>query len=217
MVVPRMPYENFAEYLEEKYENYFQGLYYQVPNIELEKGLVRVSNDMKLSYMFYVEETFGRLELYLDHLDMDLSKYCNDSSMDEMEVEQQGASSQYPQKIDNGKEKVSQDETEGIEARTTSTTDKGKEKVSQDETKGVEARISTIDKGKEKVSQDETKGVQSMASTVYSDCDSEFDSEYDSDKPVDYLTPGEEELIKLRNMMKANRKAKAKAKGNSVS
>ncbi|GKF10391.1 hypothetical protein Tco_0048317, partial [Tanacetum coccineum] len=163
MVVPRMPYENFAEYLEEKYENYFQ-------------------------------ETFGRFELYLDHLDIDLSKYCNDSSMDEMEVEQQGASSQYPQKIDNGKEKVSQDET-----------------------KGVEARISTIDKGKKKVSQDETKGVQSMASTVYSDCDSEFDSEYDSDKPVDYLTPGEEELIKLRNMMKANRKAKAKAKGNSVS
>ncbi|GKB94177.1 hypothetical protein Tco_0980314 [Tanacetum coccineum] len=114
MSVPRMPYEKFAEYLEEKYGNYFQGLYYQVPNIELERGLVRVSNDRELSYMFDVEETFGPPK----------RRYCSELSMDEMvdwaemEVEQQGGSSQHPQKIDKGKEKVSQDETEGVEART---------------------------------------------------------------------------------------------------
>ncbi|GJV52964.1 hypothetical protein Tco_1448705 [Tanacetum coccineum] len=206
MSVLRMPYEPFAKFLEEKCENYFQGLYYQVPNIELEMGLVRVSNDRELSYMFDIEETFGRFELYLDHLDIDLSKYlsqaittemdacvlkttcppkkryCNDFSMDEMvdwaemEVEQQGGSSQHLQKIDKGKEKVSQDETKGVEART-STTNKGKEKVSQDETEGVEARTSTVD------------------SDYDSEFDSDDDSEYDSDKSVDYLSPGEEELI----------------------
>ncbi|GKB94178.1 hypothetical protein Tco_0980315, partial [Tanacetum coccineum] len=130
--------------------------------------------------MFDVEETFGMLELYLDHLDMNLSeyisqvitpemdacvskimgppkkKYCNDFSMDEivdwaeMEVEQQGGSSQHLQKIDNGKEKVSQDEIGGVKART---------------------------------------------STV----DSKFDSEYDSDKSVDCLSPNEEELIEHVN------------------
>ncbi|GKE00065.1 hypothetical protein Tco_1388048 [Tanacetum coccineum] len=123
MSVLRMAYEPFAKFLEEKCENYFQGLYYQVPNIELEMGLVRVSNDRELSYMFDVEETFGRFELYLDHLDIDLSeylsqaittemdacvlkticppkkRYCNDFSMDEMvdwaemEVEQQARTS----------------------------------------------------------------------------------------------------------------------------
>nr|GEY63742.1 pentatricopeptide repeat-containing protein [Tanacetum cinerariifolium] len=98
---------------------------------------------------------------------------------------------------------------------------KGKEKVSQDEKKGVEARTNIIDKGKKKVSQDETEGVEARTSTVDSDYDSEFDivddSEYDSDKSVDYLSPGEEQLIELKNKMKANREAKAKAKGNSVS
>ncbi|GKC33386.1 hypothetical protein Tco_1040680 [Tanacetum coccineum] len=171
-----------------------------LPNIELEKGLVRVSNDRELYYMFDAKETFGRLELYLDHLDMDLLEYLSQAittQMDayaEMEVEQHGGSSQHPQKID-----------------------KGKENVSQNETKSVKARTITINKGKKKVSQDETEGVKARASTVDSDYDSEFDSEYDSDKSVDYLSTGEEELIELRNRMKANREAKAKAKGNSVS
>ncbi|GKB91351.1 hypothetical protein Tco_0963623 [Tanacetum coccineum] len=93
-------------------------------------------------------------------------RYCNKFFMDEMvdwaamEVEEQGGSSQHLQKIDKGKEMVSQDKTEGVKART-----------------------STIDKGKE--------------------------------KSIDYLSPGEEELIKLRNRKKANREAKAKGKGNS--
>ncbi|GJY64102.1 multidrug resistance-associated protein 5 [Tanacetum coccineum] len=114
----------------------------------------------------------------------------------EMEVEQQGGSSQHPQQTNKGKENVSQDETEGVEART-STTDKGKEKVSQDETKGVVARTSTID------------------SDYDSEFDSDDDSEYDSDKSIDYLSLGEEELIKLRNRMKANKEAKSKAKGET--
>ncbi|GJW56959.1 multidrug resistance-associated protein 5 [Tanacetum coccineum] len=171
-----MAYEPFAEFFEEKCENYFQGLYNQVPNVELEKELVRVSNDRELSYMFDIEETFGRLELYLNRLHMDLSKYLSQANTIEMDA------------------RVSK--TICLSKKKSSTTNKGKEKVSQDEIEGVEARTSTVD----------------------SDYDSEFDNdddnEYDSDNLIDYLSLGEEELIELRNMMKANREAKAK--GNFV-
>ncbi|GKE29757.1 hypothetical protein Tco_1445141 [Tanacetum coccineum] len=94
MSVPRMPYEEFAEYLEEKYENYFQVI---TPEMDA-----------------CVSKTIGPPK----------KRYCNDFSMDEivdwaeMEVEQQGGSSQHLQKIDNDKEKVSQDEIGGVKART---------------------------------------------------------------------------------------------------
>ncbi|GJU37411.1 multidrug resistance-associated protein 5 [Tanacetum coccineum] len=104
-------------------------------------------------------------------------------------------------KIDKGVE-ARTSTTKGVEART-STTDKGKENVSQDATEVVEARISTVDKDYD--------------SDYESKFDSDDDSDYHSDKLVDYLSPGEEELIKLRNKMKANREEKAKAKGNPVS
>ncbi|GJX30589.1 peroxidase 20 [Tanacetum coccineum] len=86
IVVPRMPYEQLAEFLEEKYGCYFQGLYYQVPSQDLERGLVRVSDDRSTSYMFDVEETFGRLTLYLDHLDMNLSEYLSQAITYDMDT-----------------------------------------------------------------------------------------------------------------------------------
>ncbi|GJR31117.1 multidrug resistance-associated protein 5 [Tanacetum coccineum] len=73
-----------AEFLEEKCGCYFQGLYYQVPSQDFERGLVRVSDDMSTSYMFDVEETFGRLTLYLDHLDMNLSEYLSQAIQKEI-------------------------------------------------------------------------------------------------------------------------------------
>ncbi|GKC59702.1 hypothetical protein Tco_1087300 [Tanacetum coccineum] len=65
---------------------------------------------------------------------------------------------------------------------------------------------SNIDKGK-----DETEGVDSDYDSEF---DSDDDSDYHSDKSIDYLSHGEEELIELKNRMKPNREAKAKAKGN---
>ncbi|GKE47734.1 hypothetical protein Tco_1478992 [Tanacetum coccineum] len=219
IVVPRMPCEQLAEFLEEKCGCYFQGLYYQVPSQDLERGLVRVSDDRSTSYMFDVEETFGRLTIYLDHLDMNLSeylsqaitydmdacvykkigppkkRYCNDFSVDEM--------------VDWAEMEV---ETEGVEART-STTDGVEARNST--THGVKARTSTKDKGKEKVSEDASDVVETRRCTVEVDSETEYesddDSDYQSDKSVDYLSPGEDELIELRNRMKANRKVKAKA------
>nr|GEU48036.1 damaged DNA binding 2 [Tanacetum cinerariifolium] len=205
-------YPMVAQFLEEKCGCYFQGLYYQVPNQDLERALVRVSDDRSVSYMFDVEETFGRLNLYLDHLDMNLSeylsqaitidmeasvykkiwplkkRYCNDFSVNEM--------------VDWAEMEV---ETEGVEARTSTT-------------EGVEARTSTTDKGKQKVSEDATEVVETRRCTIENDSEAEYESDDDSDcqsdRSVDYFSPGEEELIELRNRMKANRQAKAKAKDN---
>ncbi|GKC22038.1 hypothetical protein Tco_1024188 [Tanacetum coccineum] len=189
MAVRMMPYEEFAVCLEEKCGCYFQ-------------------------------EISGRLNLYLDHLDMNLSeylsqaitydmdacisktishpkkRYCNDFSLDEM--------------VDWAEMEV--DATYGVEART-STTD-------VDATDGVNATddIDAADNGKEKVSQDATEVVQTRRSTVENDSETEYDSDDDSDyQLVDYLSPGEEELIELRNRIKANREANAKVQDNLVS
>nr|GEX51023.1 damaged DNA binding 2 [Tanacetum cinerariifolium] len=83
--------------------------------------------------------------------------------------------------------------TKGVEAKT-STTEGVKAKNSTIE--GVEPRNST------------TEGVEDRTRTK----DMEKKSDYQSDKSVDYLSPGEDELSKLRNRMKANRNKKAKAK-----
>ncbi|GKB76765.1 multidrug resistance-associated protein 5 [Tanacetum coccineum] len=156
MAVRWMPYEEFAVYLEEK----------------------------SLSYMFDVEETFGRLNLYLDHLDMNLSEYLSQAITYDMDA-------CVSKKI--GPPKKRDDATDGVDA-----TDKGKEKVSQDATEVVETRRSTVEIDSE---------------TEY---DSDDDSDYQLDNSVDYLSPDKEELIKLRNRIKANREAKAKAKDNPV-
>ncbi|GKD14370.1 hypothetical protein Tco_1198777, partial [Tanacetum coccineum] len=63
---------------------------------------------------------------------------------------------------------------------------------------------SNIDKDK-----DATEGVDSDYDSEF---DSDDDSDYHSDKSIDYLSHGEEELIELKNRIKANREAKAKAK-----
>ncbi|GJZ40930.1 hypothetical protein Tco_0587816 [Tanacetum coccineum] len=155
IAVPRMPYEQLAEFLAEK----------------------------STSYMFDVEETFGRLTLYLDHLDMNFSEYLSQAITYDMD-----ADACVYKKIGPPKKRTST--TDGVEARNSTT-------------QGVEARTTTKDKGKEKVL------LKFDFETKY---ESDDDSDYQSDKLVDYLSPGENELIKLRNRMKANRKAKAKAK-----
>ncbi|GJR49535.1 hypothetical protein Tco_1400056 [Tanacetum coccineum] len=168
MVVRMMPYEEFVVYLEEKCGCYFQGLYYQVPNHDLERGLVKVSDDRSLSYMFDVEETFGRLNLYLDHLDMDLSEYLSQAITNEIDAcvfKKIIPPKKSTRNIDKGI-----DATDCVEART-STTDKGKEKVSKDATEVVETRRNIIEIDSE---------------TKY---DSDDDSDYQSDKSVDYLSP----------------------------
>ncbi|GJX14344.1 hypothetical protein Tco_0206102 [Tanacetum coccineum] len=170
--------------------------------------------------MFNVEETFGRLTLYLDHLDMNLSEYLSQAityDMDDLVSKKIGPPKRryyndflVDEMVDWAEMEV---ETEGVEART-STTESVEARNST--TKGVEARTSTKDKGKEKVSEDASDVVETRRCTVEVDSETKYesddDSDYQSDKSVDYLSPGKDELIELRNRMKANRKAKAKAK-----
>nr|GEW87690.1 hypothetical protein [Tanacetum cinerariifolium] len=156
MVVRRMPYEQFVEYLEEKCENYFQ-------DMDLLEYLSQaITNEMDTCVFKKICPPKKR--------------YFNDFFMDEM---------------------VDWIKIEAVEART-STTDKGKEKVSEDATEVVEARRSIVDRG--------------FNSDYESEFDSDDDSDYHSDKSVDCLSLGQEDLIELRNRMKVNREAKAKAK-----
>nr|GEW65028.1 pentatricopeptide repeat-containing protein [Tanacetum cinerariifolium] len=144
-----------------------------------------------------LEEKDNSLNLYLDHLDMDLleylsqaitnemdacvfkkisppkKSYCNEFSMDEM--------------VDWAEMEVKNSEDVETNTRNIDT--------GIDATDCVEARTSTTDKGKR----------------------SDDDSDYQSDMSVDYLSLDEEELIELRNMIKANREANAQAKDNPVS
>nr|GEV04770.1 zinc finger, CCHC-type [Tanacetum cinerariifolium] len=133
-------------------------------------------------------------------------RYCSDFSFDEMvdwaemEVETEGvkANTSTTEGV-----KANNSITEGVEARTSTT--KGVE-ARNSTTEGVEARTSTLE-GVEARNKTKDNGKEK----------SNDDSDYQSDKSVNYLSPGEYELIKLRNMMKANRKAKAKAKDKPYS
>ncbi|GJX16889.1 hypothetical protein Tco_0217721, partial [Tanacetum coccineum] len=140
---------------------------------------------MKLSEYLSQAITYDMDDFVSKKIGPPKKRYCNDFSVDEM--------------VDWAEMGV---ETEGVEARASTTegvevrnsTTEGVE-ARNSTTKGVEARTRTKDKGKEKI-----------------EYESDDDSDYQSDKSVDYLSPGEDELIELKNKMKANRKEKAKAK-----
>nr|GEU54025.1 hypothetical protein [Tanacetum cinerariifolium] len=123
MVVPRMSYEQLAELLEEKCGCYFQVLYYQVLSQELEKGLVRVSDDSQAI-------TYDMDDLVSNKIGPLKRRYCNDFSVDEM--------------VDWAEIEV---ETEGVEARNSNT--EGVE-ARNNSTEGVKAKTRTKEKGKRK-------------------------------------------------------------------
>nr|GEW03648.1 multidrug resistance-associated protein 5 [Tanacetum cinerariifolium] len=104
-------------------------------------------------------------------------------------------------------------ETEGVEAWTSTTEGVEARNITIE---GAEARNRTKDKGKGKVSKDASDVVETRRCTVKVNTETEYESDdksdYQSDNSVDYLSPSEDELIELRNRMKANRKEKAKAK-----
>ncbi|GJX79127.1 hypothetical protein Tco_0327276, partial [Tanacetum coccineum] len=140
--------------------------------------------DMNLSEYLSQAITYDMDDLVSKKIGPPKKRYCNDFSVDEM--------------VDWAEMEV---ETKGVEARTSTT-------------EVVEARTSTTE-GVE-VSKDASDVVETRRCTVKVDIETEYESDdesdYQSDKSVDYLSPGEDELIELRNRMKANRKAKAKAK-----
>ncbi|GJS40490.1 hypothetical protein Tco_0565533 [Tanacetum coccineum] len=79
LAIRRMAYEEFFEFLKNTV-GFAHSLYYKVPNVELETGLVRVSNSKELYYMFDVANAYGWLEMYVDHHDMKLSQYLDNAA-----------------------------------------------------------------------------------------------------------------------------------------
>ncbi|GJR88969.1 hypothetical protein Tco_0212980 [Tanacetum coccineum] len=76
LAIRRMAYEEFSEFLKNTV-GFAHSLYYKVPNVELETGLVRVSNSKELYYMFDVANAYGWLEMYVNHHDMKLNELVN--------------------------------------------------------------------------------------------------------------------------------------------
>ncbi|GJW15307.1 hypothetical protein Tco_0019440 [Tanacetum coccineum] len=175
IAVPRMPYEQLAEFLKEKCGCYFQGLYYQVPSQDLERAefeslqpVQRQLEYMNLSEYLSQAITYDMDDLVSKKTSPPKKRYCNDFSVEEM--------------VDWAKMKV---ETKGVEARTSTT--EGVE-ARNSTTEGVEARTSTKDKGKEKVSEDASDVVEPRRCTVEVDSETEYESDDDSDYQISQLT-----------------------------
>ena len=203
MYVARLSYEELRGLIKKSLmAMHMFGMYYRLPECDLEHGLVKIENDTDLIHMYDLSKKHGGIEMYIDHCDIDLTKhlaqpdpstlsdgtsakrttprkrYCNDFTDEELIrwAEEEGLEEHV---VDNG-EGVAADKGKGV-ADVSSQNDKDK------------------DKGKEKVivSTSESDGMLS------SESDDSDDSDY-SNKSYDYLSPGEEELIQLRTR-KANR------------
>lgn len=194
MYVARLSYEELRGLIKKSLMamNVF-GMYYRLPECDLEHGLVKIENDTDLIHMYDLSKNHGGIEMYIDHCDIDLTKHlaspdpstlsdgtsakrttprkrhCNDFTDEELI---HWAEEEYQEEhvVDNGK-------------GTAVSSQNDKDKV----------------KGKEKltVSSSESDGILS------SESDDSDDSDY-SNRSFDYLSPGEEELIQLRTR-KANR------------
>nr|GEV80782.1 F-box protein At5g07610-like [Tanacetum cinerariifolium] len=76
LAIRRMAYEELSEFLKNTV-GFAHSLYYKVPNVKFETGLVSVSNAKELYYMFDIANMYGWLEMYVDHHDMKLSQYLD--------------------------------------------------------------------------------------------------------------------------------------------
>ena len=197
------------------------GLYYKMPHSELDKGLVKLDCDWECNRMYDLARLFRKLEVYVDHTNIDFTKYlampdpgtptseyravdkkryCNEFSEEEM--------------VCWAEQEAEQDV--GIVSASNKVTGMSSQ---SDKGKGL---ASVCDKGKAIASCDTDIAVATTnASTIASDSDdSDYvdngmledsdsdDSDY-SEKSVDYLSACEEELIEHRTR-KANR-AKTRA------
>ncbi|GJZ76590.1 hypothetical protein Tco_0641262 [Tanacetum coccineum] len=142
-----------------------------------------------------------RLDLYLDHLDMDLLEYLGQADATEMDA--CVSKTKVPPKKRVDLLSIHKKQTR-VKRRLM------KQRVLK---LGlvllIRAKIRLV-----KIKQKALKQGLLLLIMSMIDFDSDDDSDYDSNKSVGYLNPGEEELIELRNMMKANREKKAK--GNLV-
>ena len=200
------------------------GLYYKMPHTELDKGLVKLDCDWECNRMYDLAGLFGKLEVYVDHTNLDFSKYlantdpgtptskykkryCNEFSEEELvnwAEEEAGEDVVIATASDKGKSSV-------VDKGKCSVVDKGKSSVSEagvSEADDCEFGVTQAGVGESGVSEIAvgTSNVDANASDsedseyvdngMLEESDSE-DSDF-SDKSIDYLSAGEEELIEHR-------------------
>ena len=215
--IARLPLKDLIEHVK-RYTNcaHVFGLYYKMPHSDLDKGLVKLDCDWECNRMYDLSRLFGKIEVYVDHTNLDFSKYlaindphtptskyraeekkryCNEFSEDELvnwveqEVEMEvGIGNNF-----KGKAIV---------------VDKGKASVGD---AGVsDPDVSELLVATTNASASDSDDSDYVDTGMIQESDSD-DSAF-SDKSFDYLSAGEEELIQHRTR-KANR---VKTKGTSV-
>nr|GEV29077.1 multidrug resistance-associated protein 5 [Tanacetum cinerariifolium] len=123
MLVARLKFKEFERMIikETNCAN-LVAMYSRIPDSDLEKGLVKVVNGYDLIHMYDMSKMYGGIKLYLDHCDIDLSKYLADPdpSTAEKEAEEEallGKGKEKTNDVDKGKEKIeveSDSENDGI-------------------------------------------------------------------------------------------------------
>ncbi|PWA92983.1 hypothetical protein CTI12_AA076440 [Artemisia annua] len=76
MYVARLSYEELRGLIKKSLMAlHMFGMYYRLPECDLDQGLVKIENDTDLIHMYDLSKKHGGIEMYIDHCDIDLTKY----------------------------------------------------------------------------------------------------------------------------------------------
>lgn len=203
MYVARLSYEELRGLIKKSLmAMHMFGMYYRLPECDLKHGLVKIENDTDLIHMYDLSKKHGGIEMYIDHCDIDLTKYLappdpstlsDGTSAKRTSPRRRHCNSFTDEEMINWAEEEVQEEH---------VVDNGKG-IPDGIGKGVKAVTSENDKDKGKGKEILTVSSSESDGLLFSDSDASDDSDY-SNKSFHYLIPGEEELIQLRSR-KANR------------
>ncbi|KAJ9535262.1 hypothetical protein OSB04_un001638 [Centaurea solstitialis] len=73
--VTRMLYEEMVSFLEAETCTIISALYWCIPDNDLESGLCRLANDFDVQSLFDITDSYGHVNIYIDHFGDDLSCY----------------------------------------------------------------------------------------------------------------------------------------------
>ncbi|PWA92196.1 hypothetical protein CTI12_AA082130 [Artemisia annua] len=198
MYVARLSYEELRGLIKKSLmAMHMFGMYYRLPECDLEHGLVKIENDIDLIHMYDLSKKHGGIEMYIDHCDIDLTKHL---APPDPSILSDGTSAKRttPRKrhcnVFTEEEMIHWAEEEVVDNGKGTDVGKGK---------GVGSVSSQNDKDKGKGKEILTGSSSESDGMLSSESDASDDSDY-SNKSFDYLSPGEEELIQLRTR-KANR------------
>lgn len=85
----RISFDEMIQFLKMETDNTrLVNLYFCIPGNNIENGLAIVENDKQLGIVYDVAMVYGKLNLYVDHLGLDITEYLNEY-VNEQEVEDQ--------------------------------------------------------------------------------------------------------------------------------